>query len=129
MKGLGQVFDSADAWDEEVDVVVLGTGGAGLTAALSASVGGATVAVYEKAATVGRRAVKANSEFSNAYKPLIAALGNLGRRAEAAPYIEKLLSLEPNFTAEGFGRSYPFRKPEDRERYMQGLILAGIPKA
>jgi succinate dehydrogenase/fumarate reductase flavoprotein subunit len=40
-------------WETEVDIVVLGTGGAGLTAALAAAVGGASVAVYEKAATVG----------------------------------------------------------------------------
>ena len=41
------------SWDHEVDVVVLGTGGAGLTAALTAAVTGASVAVYEKAPTVG----------------------------------------------------------------------------
>lgn len=41
------------SWDHEVDVVVLGTGGAGLTAALTAAVAGASVAVYEKASTVG----------------------------------------------------------------------------
>jgi 3-oxosteroid 1-dehydrogenase len=40
-------------WDEETDVVVLGTGGAGLTAALSAAAAGAQVRVYEKAPTVG----------------------------------------------------------------------------
>lgn len=40
-------------WDHEIDVVVLGSGGAGLTAALTAAANGATVEVYEKAATVG----------------------------------------------------------------------------
>ncbi|WP_409427219.1 FAD-dependent oxidoreductase [Mycobacterium sp. SMC-11] len=40
-------------WDETVDVVVLGTGGAGLTAALTAAVHGASVALYEKSDTVG----------------------------------------------------------------------------
>ncbi|HYB80357.1 MAG TPA: FAD-dependent oxidoreductase [Mycobacterium sp.] len=41
------------SWDHEVDVVVLGSGGAGLAAALTAAVAGASVEVFEKAATVG----------------------------------------------------------------------------
>src|ERR1700730_6074099 len=40
-------------WDRETDVVVLGSGAAGLTAALTAAINGGSVEVYEKAATVG----------------------------------------------------------------------------
>lgn len=83
---------------------------------------------YDKAVKVGRHAVKANPEFSNGYKPLIAALGHLGRRQEAGPYVEKLLSLEPNFSIERFSMTYPFQRAEDRERYVLGLELAGVPR-
>lgn len=41
------------SWDHETDVVVLGSGGAALTAALAAVVAGASVEVFEKAPTVG----------------------------------------------------------------------------
>lgn len=83
---------------------------------------------YERAATVGRRLVKGHPEFSNGYKPLIAVLGHLGRLEEAQPYITKLLELEPHFTVAQFGRVYPFQRDADRERYMEGLRVAGVPE-
>jgi len=82
---------------------------------------------YERAVLVGRPAVEANPDFVNGYKPLIASLGHLGRREEAQVYIRKLLSLEPNFTVERFGQFYSIKKTNDRERYMEGLRLAGVP--
>lgn len=83
---------------------------------------------YEQAVIVGRRVVTGNPDFINGYKPLIAALGHLGRRQEAKPYIDKMLSLEPNFTVKRFGQVYPFKHAADRERYMAGLRLAGVPE-
>jgi TolB-like protein/DNA-binding winged helix-turn-helix (wHTH) protein len=83
---------------------------------------------YERAVIVGRRCVKAMPDFVAGYKPLIASLGHLGRPDEARPYVEKLLSLEPTFTVEHFGNRYPFKREEDRRRYMEGLRLAGIPE-
>jgi tetratricopeptide (TPR) repeat protein len=83
---------------------------------------------YESAVVFGRRVAKSNSEYSNGYKPLLASLGHLGRRDAARHYVDKLQALEPDFTVERFGRVYPFKKDCDRERYMIGLRLAGVPE-
>jgi TolB-like protein/Flp pilus assembly protein TadD len=83
---------------------------------------------YERAVVVGRRVVRSVPDFINGYKPLIASLGHLRRREEAAPYVDKLLSLEPDFTIEKFGKAYPFKRPEDRDNYCKGLRLAGVPR-
>ena len=83
---------------------------------------------YKKAVVVGRRVVENNPGYSNGYKPLIAALGHLGRRDEAKRHVEKLLELESNFTIRQFSQIYPIKKDSDRERYVQGLRLAGVPE-
>ena len=83
---------------------------------------------YARAATIGRRVVNSNPEFSNGYKPLIAALGHLRQREEAQGYVDRLRQLEPHFTLEHFAKVYPFRRGSDRERYTEGLRLAGVPE-
>ena len=83
---------------------------------------------YEAAYRFGKRGTRACPNFSNGYKPLIAALGHLGRREDAAPYVQKLLQLEPHFTIARFIGSYPLARQEDRENYVRGLELAGVPK-
>ncbi len=83
---------------------------------------------YERAVESSRPMTRFNPGFVNAYKPLIAALGHLGRGEEAKPYVDKLLALEPNFTVERFGKVYPIKYESDREHYMRGLRLAGVPE-
>jgi len=83
---------------------------------------------YAAAYRFGKRAVRACPDFSNSYKHLIAALGHLGLREEAAPYVQKLLQLEPHFTIERFIANYPLARQEDRENYARGLELAGVPR-
>jgi DNA-binding SARP family transcriptional activator/TolB-like protein len=83
---------------------------------------------YEQVVSVGRRVIKANPEFTAAYKPVIAALGLLGRIDEAKPHLERLLALEPNFTIAHFREVYPLRNDNDRDRYCEGLRLAGVPE-
>jgi DNA-binding SARP family transcriptional activator len=83
---------------------------------------------YEEALIYGRRAAKANPQFINGYKPLIASLGHLGELEEARTYIDKVLALEPKFTVKQFGEVYPFKNAVDRDRYCDGLRLAGVPE-
>jgi DNA-binding SARP family transcriptional activator/TolB-like protein len=83
---------------------------------------------YEQVIAFGTRVIKANPDFTAGYKPVIAALGLLGRIEEAKPYLETLLKLEPNFTIAHFREVYPLRNENDRERYAEGLRLAGVPE-
>jgi len=71
--------------------------------------------------------VRAHPEFINAYKTVIAALGHLGRRNDARPYIQKLMVLEPGFSIQHFEKVYPLKRSRDRGLYVRGLRLAGVP--
>lgn len=82
---------------------------------------------YERAVLVGRDMIAGDAYSRMTYRHLIAALGHLRRRDEAKPYVDKLLSVEPHFTVEHFAKTYPIKRPQDRRRYMRGLLLAGVP--
>jgi len=83
---------------------------------------------YDTAAAVGRRVVKANPEFINSYKPLLAALGYLGEIEEAKVYLKAVLDREETFCLQEFRDTYPFKRDIDREHYIEGLRLAGVPE-
>jgi tetratricopeptide (TPR) repeat protein len=83
---------------------------------------------YEAAARVGRRSRDLNPGFSSTYKGLLAALGHLGARQEAASVRKALMALEPGFSIDVALARSPLLRREDRERYAEGLRLSGIPE-
>jgi DNA-binding SARP family transcriptional activator len=83
---------------------------------------------YSHAIECGRRSVAANPDFTGGYKPLIAALGHLGMQTEAAHYVAELCKRDPQFSIASFIATYPIRRDEDRDRYVAGLRLAGVPE-
>src|SRR5262249_44571868 len=59
---------------------------------------------------------------------LAAALAQLGRLAEAKEEARKFLLEFPNFSAQQWGRTQPFRNDADRQHFIEGYVKAGLPK-
>lgn len=74
----------------QYDVVVLGSGAAGLTAALAAAVDGATVAVFEKAELLGGTTALSGAGIWIPGNQLAAAAGVSDSRAEGLKYLTSL---------------------------------------
>lgn len=84
---------------------------------------------YEGAVAAGRSVSEMNPAFSAACKPYLAALGHLGQMHEGAVVSRRLFAIDPGFTVEGFLKTTPFERLQDREHFAQGLRLAGVPES
>ena len=80
----------------------------------------------ETAANYGRAVNELNPDYAPGCKVYLAALGRLGRHAEAAVIRKRLLAFEPGFTLERYIAASPFRDPAATEKLAAGLRLAGI---
>lgn len=83
---------------------------------------------YQQAARMGRRACQVHPGLSSTYKGLLAALGHLGEKREAAVLRQKLLKLEPHFSIDDAVSRSPLLLPDDLRRYVNGLRLARVPE-
>src|SRR5687767_11428302 len=84
------LFKKRRRWDIEADVVVIGTGGAGLTAALAAHDAGAKVVVLEKASTVGGATAVSGGVVWVPNNHHMAGVGIADSRDEALTYTRRL---------------------------------------
>jgi succinate dehydrogenase/fumarate reductase flavoprotein subunit len=83
-------FKKKRRWDVEADVVVLGTGAAGMTAALAAHEGGATVALLEKSRLVGGTTAVSGGVVWVPNNHHLAEVGIADSREEAVSYVKRL---------------------------------------
>jgi succinate dehydrogenase/fumarate reductase flavoprotein subunit len=83
-------FKKKKRWDSEADVVVLGTGAAGMTAALAAHEGGATVALLEKSRLAGGTTAVSGGVVWVPNNHHLVAVGIADSRDEALAYVKRL---------------------------------------
>ncbi|SHN18497.1 FAD-dependent oxidoreductase [Cryptosporangium aurantiacum] len=94
---------------EKFDVVVLGSGAAGLTAAFTAAASGLSVGVFEKAAEVGGTTAWSGGNVWIPNNPLMAGVGVHDSDDEAFTY---LMSLSRGLLSEPLVRAYLQAGPE-----------------
>jgi TolB-like protein len=82
----------------------------------------------EEALELVREAVERNSNFSSGRLLLAAVLGQLGREEDANWEAEEVLALRPDFSIASEKQQVLYKRPQDLDRYLEGLRKAGLPE-
>ncbi|MGI4807684.1 MAG: tetratricopeptide repeat protein, partial [Janthinobacterium lividum] len=80
----------------------------------------------EKAAEFGRAVNELNPDYAPGCKVYLAALGRLGRDAEAAVIRKRLIGFDPTFRIDRFTAESPFADAGSTARLANGMRQAGI---
>jgi tetratricopeptide (TPR) repeat protein len=75
-----------------------------------------------------RRTIEENPRFPGAYCLRAASHGQLGQIEEARAAKEELLRQMPGTTVMAPRQQMPWKRPDDAERYLDGLRKAGLPE-
>ena len=84
---------------------------------------------YEDAVETAQRATRLAPGFPTGHRQLAAALAMLGRMEEAAAARRDLEALIPGHTADEVRERLPVRDEAKLERFVEGLVKAGLPAA
>jgi adenylate cyclase len=83
---------------------------------------------FEQAADCGKRAIDCNPAFPDAHGTFAAAAAHLGHMDDARAGLDEFMRLMPGLTVGDERLIRPFRRPADRERFLDGLRKAGLPE-
>jgi adenylate cyclase len=81
---------------------------------------------FQQAADCGRRAIDCNPAFPDAHGTFTAASAHLGQLADARVGLDEFVRLMPGLTLRDERLIRPFRRPADRECFIDGLRKAGL---
>jgi tetratricopeptide (TPR) repeat protein len=82
---------------------------------------------YAESVESARQAIEFNPSFPDSHATLTAAAAHLGLMAEASAGLDGLLRLLPALSITDPRLIRPFRRHEDRDRFLVGLRIAGLP--
>jgi adenylate cyclase len=80
---------------------------------------------YEAVIEAAKRLIRSYPDFPMIYRWPAAALGQLGRTAEAKEALEKAISLAPAAFDMYVRKRVPWFRPEDHAHLLEGLRRAG----
>jgi adenylate cyclase len=80
---------------------------------------------YEIAIEVAKQAIRSNPDFPLPYRWLAAALGQLGRTAEAKEASQKAIAISPTSFDMHVRQRVPWHQPEDHAHMLDRLSKAG----
>jgi tetratricopeptide (TPR) repeat protein len=83
---------------------------------------------FEQAADCAKRAIDCNPAFPDTHGVFAAASAHLGHMADARAGLDGYMRLMPGLTAGDERLIRPFRRPDDRECFLDGLRKAGLPE-
>ncbi len=83
---------------------------------------------YEEALDHARRAQRQPNAALWAYMPEVSALGLMGRLDEARSALGRVHRLKPDVTCSFATQVLPFSRAADREHFVRGLLVAGVPE-
>jgi TolB-like protein len=83
---------------------------------------------YQQAADCAKRAIDCNPAFPDAHGVFAAASAHLGEMADARAGLDEYIRLTPGLTVGDKRLTRPFRRPADRERFLDGLRKSGLPE-
>ena len=80
------------------------------------------------AVALGRKATELHPRYAGGLKHYLAALGHVRQTREAGVVLARLLAIDPRVCIQTIMEAMPVTNPEHRERYAEGLRIAGVPE-